>query len=186
LRAALDWAFSRAGDGSLGAALTTAAVPLWLCLSLLEECGSRARQALGALETLGTSDPREDMRLHTALGASLPDAPEMEAAFTRVLDIAETLGDSEYQLRALRGLYYHSVWTNQFRPALSLAQRFYNLAASRSNQSDRLVGERMLGTAKYNLGSQRPPRVACWPGAYGDVTDGRYLEGGWPNAGSTA
>src|ERR1700722_1057949 len=49
LRAALDWAFSRAGDGSLGVALTTAAVPLWLCLSLLEECGSRAKQALGAL-----------------------------------------------------------------------------------------------------------------------------------------
>ncbi len=151
LRAALDWAFSRAGDGSLGIALTTAAVPLWLRLSLLEECGSRARQALGALQTLGTSDPHEEMRLQTALGASLPDAPEMEAAFTRVLDIAEILGDSEYQLRALRGLYFHSVWTNQFHPALSFAQRFYNLATSRSNQSDRLVGERMLGTAKYNL-----------------------------------
>src|SRR5207253_58009 len=39
LRAALDWAFSRAGDGSLGVALTTAAVPLWLQLSLLDECG---------------------------------------------------------------------------------------------------------------------------------------------------
>jgi predicted ATPase len=151
LRAALDWAFSSAGDGSLGMALTTAAVPLWLRLSLLEECGSRARQALGALETLGTSDPREEMRLQTALGASLPDTPEMAAAFTKVLDIAETLGDSEYQLRALRGLYFHSVWTNQFRPALSFAQRFYDLAMSRSNQSDRLVGERMLGTAKYNL-----------------------------------
>jgi hypothetical protein len=152
LRAALDWAFSRAGDGSLGVALTTAAVPLWLCLSLLEECGSRAKQALGALETLGTSDPREEMRLQTALGASLPNAPEMGAAFTRVLDIAKTLDDSEYQLRALRGLYFHSVWTNQFRAAQSLAQGFYNLATSRSNQSDRLVGERMLGTAKYILG----------------------------------
>jgi len=151
LRTALDWAFSRAGDGSLGMALTIAAVPLWLRLSLLDECGSRARQALGALETLGTSDPREEMRLHAALGASLPDAPEMAASFTRVLDIAETLGDREYRLRALRGLYFHSVSTNQFRAALSFAQRFYNLATSRSNQSDRLVGERMLGTAKYNL-----------------------------------
>ncbi len=121
LRAALDWAFSRAGDGSLGVALTTAAVPLWLRLSLLEECSSRVGQALGALATLSAPDPREEMRLHTALGASLPDAPQMAAAFARVLDIAEALDDWEYQLRALRGLYFHSVWTNQFRAALSYA-----------------------------------------------------------------
>jgi predicted ATPase/DNA-binding winged helix-turn-helix (wHTH) protein len=152
LRAALDWAFSRTGDGSLGMALTTAAVPLWLRLSLFEECGSRVAQALGALETLGTTDPHEVMRLHTALGASLPDPPEMAAAFARVLEIANTLDDSEYQLRALRGLYFHSVWTNRFRAALSFAQGFYDLATRRSNQSDRFVGERMLGTAKYILG----------------------------------
>jgi predicted ATPase len=152
LRAALDWAFSRAGDGSLGMALTTAAVPLWLRLSLLQECGSRARQALGALETLGASDPREEMRLHAALGASLRDAPEMCAAFTRVLDIAETLDDSEYRLRALRGLYFYNTWTNRFRAALSFAQKFHDLAASRANQRDRLIGERMLGSAKYFLG----------------------------------
>jgi predicted ATPase len=75
LRAALDWALSGAGDGSLGMALTTAAVPLWLRLSLFQECGSRTAQALGALEALGTTDPREVMRLHTALGASLPTPP---------------------------------------------------------------------------------------------------------------
>jgi len=92
------------------------------------------------------------MRLQTALGASLPNAPEMGAAFTRVLDIAKTLDDSEYQLRALRGLYFHSVRTNQFRAALPFAEGFCNLATSGSNQSDRLVGERMLGTVKYYLG----------------------------------
>jgi hypothetical protein len=69
-----------------------------------------------------------------------------------VLDIAQTLDDSEYQLRALRGLYFFNTWTNRFRAALSFAQRFYDLASRRSNQSDRLVGERMLGTAKYMLG----------------------------------
>jgi predicted ATPase/DNA-binding winged helix-turn-helix (wHTH) protein len=152
LRAALDWAFSPAGDGSLGVALTSAAVPLWLHLSLLEECGSRATQALGALATLGAPDPREEMRLHTALGASLPDPPDMAAAFTRVLEIAETLGDSEYQLRALRGLYFNSAWTLRFRSQLSFAQRFYDLAASGSNPTDQLVGERMLGTVEYVLG----------------------------------
>jgi predicted ATPase/DNA-binding winged helix-turn-helix (wHTH) protein len=152
VRAALDWAFSPAGDGSLGVALTTAAVPLWLRLSLLEECASRARQALRALATLGTADPREEMRLHAALGAALPDPADMAASFTRVLDIAKALDDPEYQLRALRGLYFNSARTIQFGTQLSFAEQFYNLAASESNQSDQLVGERMLGTVKYVLG----------------------------------
>ena len=152
LRAALDWTFSPDGDGSIAVALTAAAVPLWMQLSLPEECRSRAKQALGALGDGGAGNPREEMRLNFALGASLPDAPEMAAAFTRALDLAETLNDSEYRLRALRGLYFHSVRTNQFRAALSFAQEFYNLATSGSNQSDRLVGERMLGTSEYILG----------------------------------
>ncbi|HEY2662068.1 MAG TPA: winged helix-turn-helix domain-containing protein [Caulobacteraceae bacterium] len=152
VRSALDWAFSPTGEGSLGVSLTAAAVPLWLRLSLLEECGSRARQALRALATLGAPDSREEMVLRTALGASLPDPPDMAAAFTRVLEIAEALEDPEYQLRALRGLYFHNVTTNQFRAALALAQRFQNLATSRANQSDLLVGERMLSAVTYILG----------------------------------
>src|SRR6516162_7770545 len=41
LRAALDWAFSAEGDAQLGIALTVAAVPGWMQLSLLEECRGR-------------------------------------------------------------------------------------------------------------------------------------------------
>src|SRR5258708_5571070 len=68
LRAALDWAFSPAGDGSLGVALTAAAVPIWMRFSLLRECGSRAKQALRALGSGRTRDPRQDMRLADRLG----------------------------------------------------------------------------------------------------------------------
>jgi predicted ATPase/DNA-binding winged helix-turn-helix (wHTH) protein len=75
LRGALDWAFSQAGDGSVGVALTAAAIPLWLRLSLLDECGSRAIQALGFVTSLETSDPREAMRLHAALGGAGPPPP---------------------------------------------------------------------------------------------------------------
>src|SRR4051812_10435502 len=54
LRAALDWAFSPGGPASTGVALTAAAVPLWIRLSLLEECRGRARRALGAFGTAST------------------------------------------------------------------------------------------------------------------------------------
>jgi len=152
VRATLDWAFSPAGDGSLGVALTTAAAPLWLRLSLLEECRRRVRRALEALATLPAPDPREEMRLHTALGVSSPEPPEAADAFTKVLDIAETLDDLEFQLLALRGLYHHGAWTNQFSAALSFAQKFLDLATSRSNLGDRIFGERLLGTAKLLVG----------------------------------
>jgi predicted ATPase/DNA-binding winged helix-turn-helix (wHTH) protein len=154
LRAALDWAFSPGGDGSLGVALTNASVPLWLHLSLIEECGYRAKQALGALKSLGRSDLREEMRLHAALGASTSKAPEMGKAWTTALDIAESLGDTEYQLRALRGLYFYHTGRNRYRTAMPFAQRFHELALSGTNPSDRLFGERMMGVAKHFLGDQ--------------------------------
>ena len=154
LRTALDWAFSPGGDGSIGVALTAAAVPLWIGLSRLEECRSRAKQALGTLETGGAPDPREDMKLHFALGASTFEAPEMGAAFTKALHIAESLGDAEHQLRALRGLYFLHAGGGRHRAALRLAQRFRDLATSGSDPNDRLYGERMMGAAKHFLGDQ--------------------------------
>jgi predicted ATPase len=49
LRAALDWAFSPTGDVAVGVALTIAAVPLWLQLSLVQECRARVERALASL-----------------------------------------------------------------------------------------------------------------------------------------
>jgi predicted ATPase/DNA-binding winged helix-turn-helix (wHTH) protein len=154
LRAALDWAFSPGGDGSIGVALTAAAFPLWNHLSLLEECRSRAEQALGALRIGGARDPREEMRLHVALGASTSEAPETGAAFANALEIAERLGDSWYQLRALHGLYFYHSGNGRYRVALQCAQRFHDLAASGSGAIDLLLGERLIGSAKHFVGDQ--------------------------------
>jgi predicted ATPase/DNA-binding winged helix-turn-helix (wHTH) protein len=154
LRVALDWAFSSSGDWSVGVALTAAAVPLWMQLSLLEECGSRAEQALGALETSGTQDRRQEMRLQAALGASTPDAPEMGVAFKKVLEIAESLGDTDYQLRALGGAHFDHVANGRYRTALPLAQKFHDLTMSGSNAKEQLFGMRMLGLAKHLVGEQ--------------------------------
>src|SRR5271166_1707824 len=57
LRAALDWAFSPSGEAIIGVALTAGAVPLWMRLSLLEECRSRAKQALGVIGAGGGGEP---------------------------------------------------------------------------------------------------------------------------------
>src|SRR5205807_1558526 len=71
LRAALDWAFSPGGDASIGVALTAAAVPLWMHLSLMEECTGRVERALVAIAGRAGRDARCEMQLHAALAVSL-------------------------------------------------------------------------------------------------------------------
>jgi predicted ATPase/DNA-binding winged helix-turn-helix (wHTH) protein/uncharacterized lipoprotein YmbA len=71
LRTALDWAFSPSGDASIGIALAAAAAPLWMHLSLLEECRGRVHQSLGALAAGAPADASREMKLLAALGATL-------------------------------------------------------------------------------------------------------------------
>ncbi len=159
LRAALDWAFSPGGDASIGVAVTAAAVTLWKHLSLLNECRGRAEQALTRLDAGMSRNARQEMKLHAALGASLTysgsaSSPDIGAAWTKSLEIAERLGDAEYQLRSLRGLWVFHTASRRYRVGLALAQRFRSLAASRSVPDDRLVGEQMMGVSQHCLGDQ--------------------------------
>ena len=157
MRAALDWVFSPGGDGSIGEALTAAAVTLWMRLSLLEECRGRAEQALAAFGAGASRDARHEMKLHAAVAASLmysrgAAGPETGMAYTRALEIAESLDDAEYRLRALWGLWAYHTARGRLRVALELAQRFHASAAERPDPNDRLSGEGMVGVSQHYLG----------------------------------
>jgi predicted ATPase/DNA-binding SARP family transcriptional activator len=158
LRTALDWAFSPTGDRALGVSLTVAAVPLWFQQSLLVECRGRAERALASLGPRPTPDPRSEMQLCAALGVSLMQtkgpAPDTIAAWTTALQIAERLGDGEYQLRSLWGLWHFRVSRGECRPALDLALRFSDRVSRLDRAADRPVGERMVGTSLHYLGEQ--------------------------------
>ena len=171
LRAALDWAFSPSGDVGVGMALTAAAVPLWAHLSLWTECRARVEQAIATLGRQVPSDPRRDMRLYLALGHALmhaqASAPEIDAALTKALELAEIMDDTRYQLGAIWGLYVHRLSTGAYRGALSLAEKFRTIAGETAGRSDVPIGSRLIGQALHILGDQ--------PGAR------RYLE---PLAGS--
>jgi hypothetical protein len=102
------------------------------------------------------------MQLYAALGPSRiytkGPAPETGTAWSNALEMAERLEDTEFQLRALRGLWAFRLNIGQYRAALSLAQRFCDLA-SNANPADSLVGERMTGTALHYLGDQTNARL---------------------------
>jgi predicted ATPase/DNA-binding winged helix-turn-helix (wHTH) protein len=163
LRAALDWAFSREGDASIGVGLTAAAVPLWMHLSLNQECRGRVERALAVLTVGAERDPRREMELQAALAVSLLYAggvavPEIDAAWMKALEIAESLDDAEYQLRSLWGLWVIHITSGRHRSAWTLAQRFGALAARRPDSTNRLVGELMLGLTQQYLGDQKSAR----------------------------
>ena len=163
LRAALDWAFSPVGDASIGVALTAAAVPVWIHLSLIEECRRRVERALAAIAAGTGGDARCEMKLYVALTHSLRFSrgagfSEIGAAGTRALELAESLGNAEYQLRALWGLWGFRFSGGQHRAALTLAQKFDALAAKGADLGDRLIGQRMIGVSQYYLGELLPAR----------------------------
>ena len=137
-------------------ALTAAAVPLWAHLSLMEECRGRVERALAAIDAGTGRDAHREMRLHAALAGSLKYSrgvfAEIEASAIKALRIAESRDDIEYQLRSLWHLWSFVSRPVSIRAALTMAERFQALTAKRSDPSDRLIGERMIGVSRYYCG----------------------------------
>jgi predicted ATPase/DNA-binding winged helix-turn-helix (wHTH) protein len=156
VRTALDWAFSRGGDAPIGVALAAAAVPLWCQLSLLDECRRRVEQALSHIAVGSDGDAHCKMQLQAALGLALfhtkGSTRETGATWTRALAIADRLKNTEYQLRALWGLWSYRMTSGDYRAALVCAQRFRRLAAKQPDPADRLIADRMTGTVLRYMG----------------------------------
>jgi predicted ATPase/DNA-binding winged helix-turn-helix (wHTH) protein len=156
LRAALDWAFSPAGDVAIGISLTVSAVPLWINLSMVEECRVRVERALALDGRLGTLETPDQMRLLSALGTALVFTsgrdPKLAATWRRALQIAEALDETDFQLRALWGLWIVHFHNGEHRLALDIAERFRSLALRSNNARDVPVGDRMIGFLHHLLG----------------------------------
>ena len=160
VRVALDWSFSPAGEAATGVALAVATVPLWFALSLTSECAERIDRALASQPETRNADL--DMRLYAARAWSLMQTKgfvaETEAAWTRVRDISERQGNIDYRLRALWGLWASLQNRGELHSALTLAERFSELAAQRANATDISVGDRMIGYTLHLMGDQTRAR----------------------------
>jgi predicted ATPase/DNA-binding winged helix-turn-helix (wHTH) protein len=161
-RAVIDWAFSPRGDIELGIALTVASVPLWTHLSLNGECQRYVEQALRSGEArFKQNDPRE-MQLLAALGASLVwtkgPGQEADAAFASALRIAGSLGDADYQIRILWGLWSSHFNSGRIRTSLDTAREFLDIAMKHGDAAAALVGERTIGMSLFYLGDHTASR----------------------------
>jgi predicted ATPase/DNA-binding winged helix-turn-helix (wHTH) protein len=159
LRAALDWSFSSDGDAAIGVALTIAAIPLWVELSLMAECRAWAERALAHVGDGATEDQdRARMQLSAALGWSrmFAAAPSREtsAAWSDTLALAERLGNTEYRSKALWGLWVDSLNSGALPKALELARQFESTVATSTDVIDGMMADRMLGTSLHFMGDQ--------------------------------
>jgi len=161
LRAALEWACLPGGDDSIRVALTVAAIPLWLQLSMMEECHSRVEQAL-TLVGEAPIDARSEMKLQAALGASLlftkGAVPAAGRACTVALRLAESLGDADYRLNALWQTWIHRTNTGGHTAALAIAQKFHTLALEHAAPAVLPIADRMIGMSYHYLGDQTNAR----------------------------
>jgi hypothetical protein len=75
-----------------------------------------------------------------------------KVACTSALEIAETLDDADYRLRAIWGMFIESITSRRYREALALAERFCVNAEKSADSADGPVGDRLVGVALLALG----------------------------------
>ncbi|MGZ5827351.1 MAG: ATP-binding protein [Xanthobacteraceae bacterium] len=162
VRTSLDWAFGPDGDPDIGVALTVAALPLWVQLSLLSECRERAERALARLEPGDQATEPLRMRLSAALGWSLMycvgRAREAGPAWAVTLELADRLDDINHRLRALWGLSINQFNSGDFLQALEFAHRFADEARKSKDEVDSVMADRLLATTLHYLGDQNAAR----------------------------
>lgn len=162
LRAALAWAFAPPGDLAVGIGLAAASVPLWVSTSMLGEWHVWAERAIDSLDEAGLRGTRQEMTIRATQGMSFQlvrnRASEAHAALTRALELAETLGDADYQLRILHTLWIYHMRMGEVRTAIALANRADPIAASLGNPVASATAESMLAMSLHWAGEHESAR----------------------------
>jgi predicted ATPase len=164
VRAALEWALSEHGDATVGVGLATWAAPLFIGLSLLDECKGWCERALDALDD-ASRGTRQEMILQEALALSLMftsgSNDQVRTAIERGLALAESLEDSLHQTQLLAGLNNLLPRFGDFRGATALAERRCIIAQRGQNMADLSMAEWVLGNFLHMLGDQAAAQLHC-------------------------
>jgi predicted ATPase/DNA-binding winged helix-turn-helix (wHTH) protein len=162
VRAALQWAFSADGDVSVGVELATRATPLFIGLSLLEECARWCERALASLDA-ADHGTRQEMILQKALGVSLiftRGAREAaRQALMRGLAIAENRGDALEQVGLLGPLSMFHRRTGEYNRALQFAKRCSALARATEDPIAIALAHSSLGLSLQPVGELTEART---------------------------
>jgi predicted ATPase/DNA-binding winged helix-turn-helix (wHTH) protein len=157
VRAALGWALSDRGDATVGIELATWAAPLFIGLSLLEECRGWCERALAALDGANRGT-RQEMILQEALAVTSMftrgHSDLVLAEYQRGLALAEAFQDRACQLRLLAGLNLFFIRLGDIRGALEVGEQGRIIAQAAEHRAGTVWAECWVGNAHHFLGEQ--------------------------------
>lgn len=157
--ATLDWTFSESGNLSLGIRLAAASAPLFLGLSMLDECRRWSGRALAAGVCQPDGLPRETvwqeaLAIATMFALKKPHSGSAASGMGNVFD--ENLGDTLRQLRLLGGTGSTLTWSAE-------QQAFHPLTLQAMTLSDQITDPKGIAMMQWMLGDANQHAIAQRP-----------------------
>jgi predicted ATPase/DNA-binding winged helix-turn-helix (wHTH) protein len=153
VRAALDWAFSPAGDAAIGVTLTAAALPLGFQLSLIDELRGWAERALLHVGLIVPPLPLPEMRLNVAMirlahNIAVP-LPGRLPAFDRAVELSLRLNDLLQRAEPLIGQASQCLGSADYASAVELVERAHAIAQASGDPKALLGVSRIAAQAHH-------------------------------------
>jgi predicted ATPase/DNA-binding winged helix-turn-helix (wHTH) protein len=164
VRGALGWALSDRGDVAIGIELAAWAAPLFIGLSLLEECKGWCERALAALDDVNRGT-RQEMILREAMAVSSMftsgHSDKVRAEYERGLALAEAFQDSARQVRLFAGLNLFLTRLGDIQGALAVAEQAGKIAQAAKHPAGTVWAEWWGSIAHHFLGDQAASQLHC-------------------------
>jgi predicted ATPase/DNA-binding winged helix-turn-helix (wHTH) protein len=162
LPAAIEWAFSPAGNPSLGAQLIVASLALDLPLAHLDELRTRVEQALEHLDDLSSTHPDIKSQLNSVLHL-LPSTMEctegLHTMATRDAELSETSAIIKYQVQPLIFATVTEIEGGRYGNAVSMARRLSTVIRGIAEPTAALIADRLMAQALHYAGKHRAART---------------------------
>jgi len=156
VRAALSWAFLVPDDSSLSFELAVRSAPVWLGMSLLNECRSWMEKALCRLGVSRSAGTRDEVILRSALALTLTilgaTATAIRTALGDVCELAKKLGEKDCYVNALYATWFAHYRGIDVRAMFATAHRLQCVVAEMGSEILISFAERILGTTEQLAG----------------------------------
>jgi predicted ATPase/DNA-binding winged helix-turn-helix (wHTH) protein len=155
LRAALNWAFSTAGEARIGVELAASSASTWMVMALLVECREWMTKAISRLDDV-TVGSRQEMTIQSALASCIMFADGMTeesyASWTKARVLAECLSEPGFQLDALLVLWAHQIRLPSYTEAAELADRCGDVADRSGDRGAIAAANYARGVTHHHVG----------------------------------
>jgi predicted ATPase len=180
VRAALDWAFSAAGDRSIAIDLAVGSAPLWLGQALYTECQAWMLKASSLARQMTDVSSRQRLSIQMALGSaeSFSDGLSKKTAGTwiRALKLADRVGDIEAQLTCLFIICSWEIRETWYGAARATAERRYEIAKAIDDPGAVSMGDWMVGHCQHHVGMLEESRARLQHLLDTDTEEGRLAQ----------